>query len=194
MRLCTGYTQKGTALTGKSTGQGATSGPGRGRLLALNAQAVGSALGFGALAPGARPQHELTAETERAKHEALWVRARAVRPPTNQDIASVGGKQIKTSPRLKGWGGGLHRGPLPLRSQLTNEKSAASRSRTFSPLRWKYRWRRRLLAAAGARPSTKARSWGARGGGCTVGRCPFAANVVQKKSVASRSRTFRRGF
>ena len=53
------------------------------RLLELNAQAVDSALGFGTLAPGARLQHELTAEIERAKHRALWVRARAVRPPGN---------------------------------------------------------------------------------------------------------------
>jgi hypothetical protein len=48
-------------------------------------QGVDSALGFGTLAPGAaRLQHELTAEIERAKHRgALWVRARAVRPPGN---------------------------------------------------------------------------------------------------------------
>jgi hypothetical protein len=42
-----------------------------------------SALGFGTLATGARLQHELAAEIERAKHRALWVRARAVRPPGN---------------------------------------------------------------------------------------------------------------
>jgi hypothetical protein len=61
----------------------AASDPGRKRLLELDAQAVGSALGFGALAPGARPQHELRADIERAKHKALWVRARAARPPGN---------------------------------------------------------------------------------------------------------------
>jgi hypothetical protein len=44
---------------------------------------VDSALGFGTSAPGARLQHELPAEIERAKHRALWVRARAVRPPGN---------------------------------------------------------------------------------------------------------------
>jgi hypothetical protein len=44
-------------------------------LLLVNAQAVDSALGFGALAPGARLQHELTAEIERAKHKALWMGA-----------------------------------------------------------------------------------------------------------------------
>ena len=31
----------------------------------------------------AQYQHELTAEIERTKHKALWVRARAVRPPGN---------------------------------------------------------------------------------------------------------------
>jgi hypothetical protein len=71
------------ALTGQSADQGAASDPGWKRLLELNAQAVDSALGFGTLAPGARLQHELTAEIERAKHRALWVRARAARPPGN---------------------------------------------------------------------------------------------------------------
>ena len=76
------------ALTGQSADQPtrglpAASDPGRKRLLELNAQAVDSALGFGALAPGARLQHELTEEIERAKHRALWVRARAVQPPGN---------------------------------------------------------------------------------------------------------------
>jgi hypothetical protein len=69
------------ALTGQNADQGADSDPGRKRLLELNAQAVGSALGFGTLAPGERLQHELTAEIERAKHRTLWVRARVVRPP-----------------------------------------------------------------------------------------------------------------
>jgi hypothetical protein len=46
---------------------------------------VDSALGFATLAPGARLQHELTAEIERAKHRALWVRARSVRPPGNDE-------------------------------------------------------------------------------------------------------------
>jgi hypothetical protein len=69
------------ALTGQSAAQGATSDPGRKRLLELNAQAVDPALGFGTLAPGARLQHGLTAGIERAKHKALWARARAVRPP-----------------------------------------------------------------------------------------------------------------
>ena len=71
------------ALTGQSADQGDASDPGRKRLLELNAQAVDSALGFGTLSPGARLQHELTAEIERAKHKALWVRARAARPPGN---------------------------------------------------------------------------------------------------------------
>jgi hypothetical protein len=65
------------ALTGQSADQGATSDPGRRkRLLELNAQAVDSALGFGALAPGAHLQHELTSEIERAKHKALWASGR----------------------------------------------------------------------------------------------------------------------
>jgi hypothetical protein len=55
--------------------------------LSYNAQAVDSALGFGTLVLGPRLQHELTAEVERAKHRALWVRARAVRPPGNDAIA-----------------------------------------------------------------------------------------------------------
>jgi hypothetical protein len=60
------------ALTGQSADQvAAASDPGRKRLLELNAQAVDSALGFGALAHGALLQHELTAEIERAKHRAL---------------------------------------------------------------------------------------------------------------------------
>jgi hypothetical protein len=56
------------ALTGQNAGGGAASDPGQKRLLELDAQAVDSALGFGILAPGARLQHELTAEVERAKH------------------------------------------------------------------------------------------------------------------------------
>jgi hypothetical protein len=72
------------ALAGQNAGQGLPgSDPGQKRLLELNAQAVDSALGSGALAPGARLQHELTTEIQRAKHRALWVRARAVRPPGN---------------------------------------------------------------------------------------------------------------
>jgi hypothetical protein len=71
------------ALTGQNADQGAASDPGRKRLLELNVQAVDPALGFGTLAPGARLQHELTAGIERAKHRALWVRARVVRPPGN---------------------------------------------------------------------------------------------------------------
>jgi hypothetical protein len=59
------------ALTGQNAGQGAASDPGQKRLLELNAQAVDSALGFGALAPGAGLQHELMAEIEHAKHRAL---------------------------------------------------------------------------------------------------------------------------
>jgi hypothetical protein len=80
-----GGTRRGSSCPhGKSADQGAASDPGRKRLLEINAQAVGSALGFGAPAPGARLQHEFTAGIERAKHRrALWVRARAVRPPGN---------------------------------------------------------------------------------------------------------------
>jgi hypothetical protein len=71
------------ALTGQNAGRNAASDPGQQRLLELelSAQAVDSALGFGALAPGARLQHEITAEVERAKHRALWVRTRAIRRP-----------------------------------------------------------------------------------------------------------------
>jgi hypothetical protein len=84
-RVWEAHAAAAAALTEQSADQGAASDPdpGRKRLLELNAQAVDSALGFGTLAPGARLQHELTAEIERAKHRALWVRARSVRPPGN---------------------------------------------------------------------------------------------------------------
>jgi hypothetical protein len=75
------------ALTGQNAGQDATSDPAQKRLFELNAQAVDSALGFRTLVPGACLQHELTAEIERAKHRALWVRARAVRSPGNNATA-----------------------------------------------------------------------------------------------------------
>jgi hypothetical protein len=66
----------------------AASDPGQKRLLELNAQAGGLGARLrGSIAPGARLQHELAAEVERAKHRALWVRARAVRPPGNDATA-----------------------------------------------------------------------------------------------------------
>ena len=56
-RVWEAHAAAAAALTEQSADQGAASDPGRKRLLELNAQAVDSALGFGALAPGACPQH-----------------------------------------------------------------------------------------------------------------------------------------